>query len=128
MKTFEIYCEEISSSVENKIYRWIHSAISPTQAECLLRQGYILGGLNISPSLITPLDVFTLNFQYTDRIDNNLRLIRDSSSLCNYYRKYISRYDACNDERDLGRLFTEIEQDLFNSSMEIIINTGEFGG
>ena len=127
---FESFCESISASVENKIYRCFRiNAISAIQAARLIRHGYILGGWYISPSLIGSLGLIPFVFmQYTGRIDNNLRLNRDASLLSEYYHKYKSRYDACTDGRDLDRLFTEIEQDLFNYSIEIINNTCEFGG
>ena len=129
---FESFCESISTSVEHKIYTRIGlNAISPIQAKCLIKHGYVLGGWYISPSLIGPLGAITLAYMFSipaGRIDNNLKLIRDSAWLSKYYSKYKLTYNACNDENDFRELFTQIEQDLFNYSMEIIYKTCEFGG
>lgn len=129
---FESFCESISTSVEHKIYTRIGlNAISPIQAESLIKHGYLLGGWYILFAIIGPLGAITLAYIFsipTGRIDNNLKLIRDSDMLSEYYSKYKLRYNACKEECEFRELFTKIEQDLFNYSMDIINNTGQFGG
>ena len=83
MKTFERFCEEISSIVECKIISWHGSNyITSIQAYKLLRYGYMLGGFNIR-NIGIPL-VFVEN---RNRIHEQT-IIRDHKTLEDFYSAY----------------------------------------
>ena len=123
MKTFERFCEEISSIVECKIISWHGSNyITSIQAYKLLRYGYMLGGFNIR-NIGIPL-VFVEN---RNRIHEQT-IIRDHKTLEDFYSAYKVLYINCSNKQEKELLQTKIVEKLYNLSMETICATCEFGG
>lgn len=131
MKTFESFCEVISTNVESRILSWHgRNDISSIQAMKLIRNRYMLGGFIISADVFHPLLMVTNAMSMitgSQRMHGN-ELKRDNEALNSFYGPYKERYDKCENNESIEALKNIIASNLYRLSMDAIYNTCEFGG
>ena len=131
MKTFESFCEVISTNVESRILSWHgRNDISSIQAMKLVHNRYMLGGFLISADVFHPLLMVTNAMSMItgiQRIHGN-ELKRDNEALDSFYIHYKERYDQCENNESIEALKNIIASNLYRLSMDAIYNTCEFGG
>ena len=131
MKTFESFCEAISTNVESQILSWHgRNDISSIQAIKLVHNRYMLGGFIISADAFHPLLMVTNAMSMItgiQRIHGN-ELKRDNDALDSFYGHYKERYDKCKNNESIEILKNIIASNLYRLSMDAIYNTCEFGG
>lgn len=131
MKTFESFCEVISTNVESRILSWHgRNDISSIQAMKLVHNRYMLGGFIISADVFHPLLMVTNAMSMiteSQRMHSN-ELKRDNEALNSFYGSYKERYDKCENNESIEALKNIIASNLYRLSMDAIYNTCEFGG
>ena len=131
MKTFESFCEVISTNVESQILSWHgRNDISSRQAMKLVHNRYMLGGFIISADVFHPLLMVTNAMSMitgSQRMHGN-ELKRDNEALNSFYGSYKERYDKCENNESIEALKNIIASNLYRLSMDAIDNTCEFGG
>ncbi len=131
MKTFESFCEVISTNVESQILSWHgRNDISSIQAMKLVHNRYMLGGFIISADVFHPLLMVTNAMSMitgSQRMHGN-ELKRDNEALNSFYGSYKERYDKCENNESIEALKNIIASNLYRLSMDAIYNTCEFGG
>ena len=131
MKTFESFCEVISTNVESQILSWHgRNDISSIQAVKLVHNRYMLGGFIISADVFHPLLMVTNAMSMitgSQRMHGN-ELKRDNEALNSFYGSYKERYDKCENNESIEALKNIIASNLYRLSMDAIYNTCEFGG
>ena len=131
MKTFESFCEVISTNVESRILSWHgRNDISSIQAMKLVHNRYMLGGFIISADVFHPLLMVTNAMSMitgSQRMHGN-ELKRDNEALNSFYGPYKERYDKCENNESIEALKNIIASNLYRLSMDAIYNTCEFGG
>ena len=131
MKTFESFCEVISTNVESQILSWHgRNDISSIQAMKLVHNRYMLGGFIISADVFHPLLMVTNAMSMitgSQRMHGN-ELKRDNEALNSFYGSYKERYDKCENNESIEALKNIIASNLYRLSMDAIDNTCEFGG
>lgn len=131
MKTFESFCEVISTNVESQILSWHgRNDISSIQAMKLVHNRYMLGGFIISADVFQPLLMVTNAMSMitgSQRMHGN-ELKRDNEALNSFYGSYKERYDKCENNESIEVLKNIIASNLYRLSMDAIYNTCEFGG
>ena len=131
MKTFESFCEVISTNVESQILSWHgRNDISSIQAMKLVHNRYMLGGFIISADVFHPLLMVTNAMSMitgSQRMHGN-ELKRDNEALNSFYGSYKERYDKYENNESIEALKNIIASNLYRLSMDAIYNTCEFGG
>ena len=131
MKTFESFCEVISTNVESQILSWHgRNDISSIQAMKLIHNRYMLGGFIISADVFhTLLIVENVMSMITgsQRVHGN-ELKRDNEALDSFYGHYKEIYDKCENNESIETLKNTIASNLYRLSMDAIDNTCAFGG
>lgn len=130
MKTFESFCEVISTNVESQILSWHgRNDISSIQAMKLVHNRYMLGGFIISADVFHPLLMVTnaMSMIRGARMHGN-ELKWDNEALNSFYGSYKERYDKCENNESIEALKNIIASNLYRLSMDAIYNTCEFGG
>ena len=98
---YDFFCDEITKSVENKIFSWCGcNKINYFQALKLLRYGYMLGGFII----VEPMSL-VLSLLFTERIYDGV-MVRDLEGLSRFHLTYRNRYEICPGEQELELLRT----------------------